>query len=120
MELFYKLIAGLLAILIYRFLTSKNLEEMLDLKTSGGCSIYSMLQDILVVFLTCHFFFDSANKNNEPVVEPVVEHTVNRVVERAKCRDIVVEDEEVKIKFLNGEDAEIFAGDLKNLLNEKE
>jgi hypothetical protein len=31
----------------------------------------------------------------------------------------MVEDEEVKIKFLNAEDAELFAGDLKNLLNNK-
>jgi hypothetical protein len=112
MELFYKFIAGFLAIFIYRFLTNKNLEEVYNRKPS----IYSTIQNVLVVFLTCYFLFE-VNKNNEPVVSSV--DTVSRVVERAKCRNVMVEDEEVKIKFLSAEDAEIFAGDLKNLLNNK-
>jgi len=113
MELFYKFIAGFLAIFIYRFLTNKNLEEVYNNRKP---SIYSTIQNVLVVFLTCYFLFD-VNKNNEPVVSSV--DTVGRVVERAKCRNVMVEDEEVKIKFLNAEDAELFAGDLKNLLNNK-
>jgi hypothetical protein len=112
--LIMKILISLLAISIYRFLIAKNLIEMFDM-----IRIYNIMQNILVGILAC-CAFDSVNKNNDSVVEPVVEHTINRVVERAKCRDIVVEDQEVKIKFLNGEDAEIFAGDLKNLLNEKE
>lgn len=97
----------------------KNLEEMYNNRKP---SIYSTIQNVLVFFLICYFFFDviffDVNRNNEPIA-PVSGQTVSRIVERAKCRNLIVEDEEVKIKFLNAEDAEIFAGDLKNLLNNK-
>lgn len=77
-----------------------------------GLFLYTIVLFALIVL------FSPFYKNNDPVV-PVSEQTANRVVERAKCRNVIVEDEEVKIKFLNSEDAEIFAGDLKNLLNNK-
>lgn len=38
---------------------------------------------------------------------------------RGKCRQIVVENNTVKIKFLNKEDADIFAKDLENLIEGK-
>ena len=36
---------------------------------------------------------------------------------RGKCRQIIVENNTVKIKFLSKEDADIFAKDLKSLIN---
>lgn len=41
-----------------------------------------------------------------------------RIQARGKCRRIKIINNEVRISFLNQEDAEIFAEDLKNFINE--
>lgn len=43
---------------------------------------------------------------------------LNDVKERGKCRNIVASNNEVRIQFMNNEDAKIFANDLKNLINQ--
>jgi hypothetical protein len=40
-----------------------------------------------------------------------------RIVARGKCREVVAENNEVKIKFTCEEDAELFARDLKEFLS---
>ena len=40
----------------------------------------------------------------------------DRLASRGKCRQILIENNSVKIKFLNDEDAKIFAEDLKELI----
>jgi|APCry1669189241_1035207.scaffolds.fasta_scaffold258551_1 hypothetical protein len=42
-----------------------------------------------------------------------------KVQARGKCRQIIVENNTVKIKFLSKEDADIFANDLEILINGK-
>jgi hypothetical protein len=53
---------------------------------------------------------------DESQVNPDVQFNVQA---RGKCRQIVVENNVVKIKFLNKEDADIFAKDLKSFINGK-
>jgi len=43
---------------------------------------------------------------------------LNDVKERGKCRNIVVSNNEVRIQFMNSEDAKVFAKDLKSLINQ--
>jgi len=120
-ELITKVIIGLVSIFLYRFMVSKKFNEIFDYASfdqSFQQGIFASFQNIIASLVSLTLFFPiGLNKNNEPVVSSV--DTVSRVVERAKCRNVMVEDEEVKIKFLNAEDAELFAGDLKNLLNNK-
>lgn len=51
-----------------------------------------------------------------------VPHVGGRIAERiqarGKCRRIKIINNEVRISFLNQEDAEIFAEDLRNFINE--
>lgn len=47
------------------------------------------------------------------------ERPEERLQARGKCREIVAEKEVVKIKFNNPEDAEIFAADLKEFINNR-
>lgn len=45
------------------------------------------------------------------------ERVEDRIAARGKCREISVEENVVKIKFSNIEDAEIFAKDLNEFIN---
>ena len=44
------------------------------------------------------------------------EYVEDRIAARGKCREILIENNSVKIKFLNEEDAEEFADDLRELI----
>lgn len=45
--------------------------------------------------------------------------SIHDIKARGKCRQIVVENNTVKIQFLDSEDAELFAKDLKSIINEE-
>lgn len=40
-----------------------------------------------------------------------------RLIARGRCREVVVCNNEVKVRFMNKEDAELFAKDLKTFLD---
>jgi hypothetical protein len=44
--------------------------------------------------------------------------SVHDIKARGKCRQIVVENNTVKIQFLNSEDANLFAKDLKQIIED--
>jgi hypothetical protein len=45
------------------------------------------------------------------------ERPEERILARGRCREVVAQNTEVKIKFSNEEDAELFAKDLKEFLS---
>jgi hypothetical protein len=59
------------------------------------------------IFFACFFWILGI------VGEDVVE---DRLAARGKCRDIIIENNAVKIKFTSEEDAKHFANDLKELI----
>jgi hypothetical protein len=45
------------------------------------------------------------------------ERPEERILARGRCREVVAQNNEVKIKFMCSEDAELFASDLKEFLS---